>query len=118
LCLGVLLLGLGYIGYVVPGMPGTIFFIIALWSFKRSSPRMEAWLLARPVIGPALRDWDEDRSMTMRSKILAVGCIWVSIVLSSAALWSRPSAIWLIPLIVAVALSVTVYLLTRKTKIR
>ena len=39
---------LGLIGAVVPGMPTTVFLIIALWAFSRSSPRLRRWLYEHP----------------------------------------------------------------------
>jgi uncharacterized membrane protein YbaN (DUF454 family) len=114
--LGVACLGVGYIGYVVPGMPGTVFFLIALWAFKRSSPRMEDWLLNRSFMGPTLRDWEQERSMRATTKALAIGMVWVSILASATVLWRRPSAPWLVPVLLACAAGVTVYIWTRKTK--
>jgi uncharacterized membrane protein YbaN (DUF454 family) len=114
--LGVLFVGLGYIGYVVPGMPGTVFFILALWAFKKSSPRLEDWLLNRSFMGPTLRDWEQDKSIRRGTKILAISMVWVSILISCAAIWKRPSAPWLVPVLLACAFGVTLFLLKCKTK--
>ena len=35
---------LGAIGVVVPGMPTTVFLLIALWAFSKSSERFRTWL--------------------------------------------------------------------------
>ena len=35
----------GAIGFVLPVLPSTVFFLIALWAFSRGSPRFERWLL-------------------------------------------------------------------------
>src|SRR5688500_7324122 len=87
LLLGLLCVALGFIGYIVPGMPGTVFFIVALWAFKRSSPRLEQWLLNHRLVGPTLRDWHETRSISKGTKAFAIAAIWVcigvSIVLTS-----------------------------------
>jgi uncharacterized membrane protein YbaN (DUF454 family) len=114
--LGVLFVGLGYIGYVVPGMPGTVFFILALWAFKKSSPRLEDWLLNRSFMGPTLRDWEQDKSIRRETKVLAICMVWVSILISCAATWKRPSAPWLVPVLLACAFGVTLFLLKCKTK--
>ena len=111
-------------------MPSTVFFIVALWAFKRSSPPLEAWLLAR---SPVLRDWDETRSMTLRTKVLAIGLIWLTIAFSAGMAirkrWGEWSAIahgesltahpylMVPPILFLVAASLTLFLATRKTKI-
>jgi uncharacterized protein len=114
--LGVLFLGLGYVGYIIPGMPGTVFFLLALWAFKRSSPRLEDWLLNRSFMGPTLRDWEQDRSIRRGTKILIMCVLWTSMLISIAIIWPRPSAPWLVPILLSCAGGVSVYILTRRTK--
>jgi uncharacterized protein len=54
-CLGWVMVALGVIGLVMPLMPGVVFLIVAAACFARSSPRLEAWLLAHPTFGKPLR---------------------------------------------------------------
>lgn len=74
---GLLLTGIGFVGLVTPGLPGTVFFIGALFCFRRSCPFMEEWLLNNRFIGPTLRDWDSHRWISMRRKKLIIAMIWV-----------------------------------------
>lgn len=48
---------IGVVGIILPGLPGTVFLILAAWCFTRSSPRFEAWLLDHPHLGPPVRQW-------------------------------------------------------------
>lgn len=68
---------LGGIGIVVPGLPTTVFFIIATWCFSRSSPRFEQWVLDLPKIGPMVRDHRAGLGMPRRAKAWAVGTMVV-----------------------------------------
>jgi uncharacterized protein len=64
----VLCLLLGLIGVVVPGMPTTVFILLAAWAAARSSPRLHAWLLAHRLFGPMLRDWQQGGRVSRRAK--------------------------------------------------
>ena len=70
--LGWLCVSLGFIGIFIPGIPTTIFLIIALWAFARSSKRFHAWLLNHQRFGPILRNWQEHKVVPLRAKILMV----------------------------------------------
>ncbi len=54
---GFVAVGLGVVGYIVPGMPGTVFFLIATWFFAQSSPRFYNWVMNHRLIGPLIRDY-------------------------------------------------------------
>ncbi len=112
LLLGFLFLVLAGIGVVVPGMPVTIFCILALWAFKKSSPKMEAWLLNHPVVGPTLRDWDENKSIAPRTKAIAVCTLWAMLLISMFFVSQKG-----VVLLAIVGIAVSAYILTRKTKV-
>ncbi|ENP41983.1 hypothetical protein C981_01973 [Brucella abortus 78/32] len=71
LCLGFLMLALGIIGAFLPVMPTTIFVILAAWFFARSSPVLEARLLADPRFGPLVIKWRERGAIPPRAKLYA-----------------------------------------------
>jgi uncharacterized protein len=62
-------------GAVLPLLPTTPFLLLALWSFGRTSPRMQARLLAHPRFGPALRRWHEEQAVSRRTKLAALTSI-------------------------------------------
>ena len=72
LSIGWICVGLGFIGIFVPGLPTTIFLIVALWAFTKSSNKLRIWLLNHKKFGPFLRDWQEHRVVPLRAKILMV----------------------------------------------
>ncbi|MEO0393890.1 MAG: DUF454 family protein, partial [Pseudomonadota bacterium] len=65
---GMVSLILGLIGVVVPGLPTTIFMIIALWAFARSSRRFHDWLWQHPRFGPPLVAWSQHRVVPRTAK--------------------------------------------------
>ncbi len=68
---GWLNVGLGVAGMVLPLLPTTVFLLIALWAFSKSSPRFHDWLYCHPRFGPGLRAWHRDRAIPFRAKIAA-----------------------------------------------
>ncbi|CAB3874719.1 YbaN family protein [Achromobacter ruhlandii] len=71
LILGCAMLALGVIGAFLPVMPTTIFLILAVGCFSRSSPRLERWLLDSPTYGPSLRAWREQGAVSRKGKLYA-----------------------------------------------
>ncbi len=69
---GLALVGLGVIGLFLPLVPTFDFLILALPCLARSSPRLEAWLLNHPRLGPGLRAWKTNRAVTRTGKRAAV----------------------------------------------
>lgn len=63
---------IGSIGIVVPGLPTTVFFIVAASCFARSSPRFERWVLELPKVGPLVRDYRAGLGMPRRAKVWAI----------------------------------------------
>jgi uncharacterized membrane protein YbaN (DUF454 family) len=74
---GWLSVGLGALGVIVPGLPTTVFFIVAAACFARCSPRFEQWVLDLPRIGPMVRDHRAGLGMRRRAKVAAVTTILV-----------------------------------------
>lgn len=62
---------LGFIGVFVPGMPTTVFILMAAWASMRSSPRFHAWLMAHPRFGPPLAAWNDGGRVSRRVKWMA-----------------------------------------------
>lgn len=71
LVLGLVFVGLGFVGAFVPLMPTTIFLILAAACFTRSSPRLEGWLLNHSRFGSTLRAWRAEGAVPRRAKIAA-----------------------------------------------
>ncbi len=81
--LGWILVIIGGVGVVVPGLPSTGFFVMAAGCFSRSSPRFEQWVLDLPGVGPLVSDYREGLGMTRSVKIRANVMMWLAIGLSA-----------------------------------
>ncbi len=73
--LGSLFVIIGGIGAVVPGLPTTLFLILAAACYIRSSQKLYDWLITNKTFGPYLKDYREGRGMPRNAKILAVSMI-------------------------------------------
>ena len=64
--------GLAFVGTFVPGIPTTIFLIIALWAFAKSSKKFHSWLLNHKRFGPILQNWESHKVVPRKAKIFMV----------------------------------------------
>lgn len=83
---------LGMIGIFLPGLPTTPFVLLAAACFAKASPRVHQWMLRHQLLGPMLRNWEEHRSLTRRTKSIAI----ISMVLMlSISIWSFSGRLWI-----------------------
>jgi uncharacterized membrane protein YbaN (DUF454 family) len=101
---GVLAVALGGIGVIVPGLPTTVFFIIAAWAFSKSSPRLEAWVLGLPRIGPMVHDHRNGLGMPRRAKFLATAMI---VLFAGGSTWLADSSVLRSAILAAGAIGIT-----------
>lgn len=112
---GLLSVGLGSVGILVPGLPTTVFFIVAAACFSRSSPRFEQWVLNLPGIGRTVRDYRAGLGMPRRAKAVAVTMILVVSTLSGlVVVGNRPLGWAILTLGLVGALYVTFRVPTRE----
>jgi uncharacterized membrane protein YbaN (DUF454 family) len=78
--------GVGFVGLLVPGLPSTVFFILATACFSRGRERLRKWVLSLPKIGPLVRDYNEGLGMPLSAKCWAVGIMAVCVTLGSFAM--------------------------------
>lgn len=115
--IGLSSVGLAVLGALLPGLPTTVFLLIALWAFSRSSERMHRWVRQAPAFREAMTHVDryhEERSISLGVKMIAVSCAWASVALFflSNGLSASLTAIVLVTLAMACTVFMT---LTRTT---
>ncbi|BDG27513.1 YbaN family protein (plasmid) [Thermus thermophilus] len=71
--LGFAFAGLGFLGIFLPILPATPFFLVGAYFFSKSHPRLEAWLLSLPQVGPLVQNYRAGRGVPRRTKLMATG---------------------------------------------
>ncbi|MDP3832594.1 MAG: YbaN family protein [Hydrogenophaga sp.] len=99
-------LALGLVGVVLPGLPTTPFVLLAAACYAKASPRLHGWLLNHRFMGPMVRDWEQHRSLTRRTKTVAQVSMVAMVGLSAWGLRAQPVVLGL--LLVAAAIGVLV----------
>ena len=82
--LGWLFTLLGIIGVMLPVLPTTPFLIVALVLFSKSSPRFHQMLLNNAWFGPTLQQWEDNKSLSRRTKYKAFFLIVIAFSISIA----------------------------------
>ncbi len=77
MCMGFLFLGIGILGYILPGLPGTIFLIIATSFFMKSNEKMYNWVINNPRFGKFVKKYLETNEIPKKIKIIAICSIIV-----------------------------------------
>ncbi len=96
---GCLNVGLGILGMILPVMPTTVFLLIALWAFSKSSLRFHHWLYNHPRLVRTLRAWHAHGVIPARAKMAAVTMMSGSLVyvtLFVAQGWQLPVGLGLV----------------------
>jgi uncharacterized membrane protein YbaN (DUF454 family) len=97
---GIGCVGLAGVGVAVPGMPTTIFLILASWCFARSCPWLTDKLIHNRVFGPFVRYLEPGAVMPVRAKAISLVMMWAAIGGSSVLVLWR-GAPWFVPLFIA-----------------
>lgn len=111
---GFISLGFGVLGIFLPLLPTTPFLLLSAYLFARSSQRWYNWLLQHHVFGAFIKSYRHDKSIPLKAKIIAIALLWVTMSISIFFVVNHLA--WLQLLLAAIALAVTIFLLSLKTK--
>ena len=100
---------IGVAGIVVPLLPATDFFLLAVICASRGSLRFERWIRANALAGPMIRAWEEERAIPVAAKITAV----ISMVFSLSLLYWHIGTHWSFWVTVVILTCVASFLLSR-----
>jgi len=93
--LGFIFLGIGIAGIILPGLPGTVFLLSALFCFTRSSERLHSWFISTKIYQNHLKEFNEQRALTKTAKmrILMIGTTAMGITFFISSSWGIKSII-------------------------
>ena len=78
--LGIILVGVAYLGVLIPGLPWSTPILGATFCFAKSSPRFHAWIMNHPRFGPFIKNWSTYRVYPTAAKYLMVAVMTSSLV--------------------------------------
>ncbi|MHB1060022.1 MAG: YbaN family protein [Rhodanobacter sp.] len=112
--LGLFALSLGTLGIFLPLLPTTVFLLIALWAFSRSSPRFHRWLYDHPRLGPPLRAWHQHRVISPMAKCTAIGLMAGGLLFAAGVLQAET---WALAISAAVLVPVAAFILSQRSAV-
>jgi uncharacterized membrane protein YbaN (DUF454 family) len=116
---GLVCVGLGAIGIVLPILPTTPFLLAAAACFCKSSTRLYNWLINNKWFGEYIRNYKEGKGIPMKTKIVALAVLWVTIGVSTIFILNHllpPSIVLPMQLImVVIAVGVSIHILRLPT---
>jgi hypothetical protein len=89
------------IGIVIPGLPTTIFMILAVGCFYRSSQRLYDWVINHKFFGEHVKNYLEGRGMPRKAKLNSFIIIWFFVIF--AVLFGIPDNMVIIKIITIIA---------------
>lgn len=111
--LGLVSLGIGAVGVVLPLLPTTPFLIFSAFCFARSSERLHHYLYNHSIFGGYLQRY-ESGDLTVADKVRTLGLLWIGLAFSGY-MTGKP-IVWAILSVIGTAVSVHLILLGRKKR--
>ena len=109
LVLAYFFLALAFIGVFLPGIPTVPFLLLTAWFAARGSEKLHRWLYSHPHFGQLLIDWEQNRAVSRKAKVLAVLMMAASWIL----MYFRVGPGILLAVISVVFILVSIFLISR-----
>jgi len=93
LVVGSISLVLGIVGIFLPLLPTTPFLLLTAACYMRSSERMYNWLLNNRRFGEYIKNYQSGRGIPIKTKILAISTLWITLLISMFFMIVRVSGI-------------------------
>jgi len=110
LFLAYLFLILAVAGMILPVLPTVPFLLLAAWFSARGSERLHSWLYEHPHLGKLLIDWETQKAISRKSKVIAVLMLLTSLVI----MYQRINSTWILAGITFLFTVVAAYVISRR----
>lgn len=77
--LGILLVGVAYLGVILPGLPWSTPILGATFCFAKSSDKFHSWIMNHPRFGPFVKNWSTYRVYPQKAKYLMMAIMATSL---------------------------------------
>ena len=105
---------LGLVGIVIPGLPTTIFMILAAACFFRSSTKMYDWVINHPLFGESVLRFRSGKGIPIKAKYTSIIMMWFFIS-TSIFFFLHSHALWIKAIITISGFIGTVFILRQPT---
>ena len=80
---GLVSLGIAYVGLITPGIPYSCFVVFAAYCFSKGSERLHKWIYNHKIFGPFLTNWSEKRVFPTKMKFFMLAMMSTSLIIMS-----------------------------------
>jgi len=105
---------LGLVGIVIPGLPTTIFMILAAACFFRSSTKMYDWVINHPLFGESVLRFRSGKGIPIKAKYTSIVMMWFFIS-TSIFFFLHSHALWIKAIITISGFIGTIFILRQPT---
>lgn len=79
--LGIILVGVAYLGVLLPGLPWSTPILGAAFCFAKSSEKFHNWIMEHQTFGPFIKEWQTYRVYPTIGKYAMVGMMSISLLM-------------------------------------
>lgn len=77
--LGIILVGVAYLGIILPGLPWSTPILGAAFCFAKSSEKFHNWIMSHKLFGPFITEWQKYRVYPQKGKYFMMAIMTTSL---------------------------------------
>lgn len=105
----IIFLILAFVGVLLPGLPTTVFLILAAWAASKGWPALDHWLTNHPKYSHLIREWRAHKTIPRKAKVIAT----LMMLASGSLMWLTNAPLWVKIFTDGIMLLVAVWMWTR-----